>query len=425
MTAKTTKATKSAPKSAPKTTKATKTPATGVQTMPTTAPVAPAARVISTPSAATPAKSSVLMAACNQWMTRPADQRFGSLEDLHAAVTHHREVAVEVQGVDLRSLSIETRTFTDASGATVAEPVLLGATDTPARFTNHGFNQLTRRIGAPAGYLTKLPPELAALNMNHGLQSLEEGTADRDSLLFAKNGDLRLRADLSKSYKRIWNADITSRLLRLNAEHPEWQPAPAAFDGSRGLYASDSDMFAFMVDNDRRIFETGPAGGLARGFFVGNSEVGDGSFFVTTFLYEYVCGNHRVWGATGVQELRIRHVGNADDRAFEELSVELTKYADGSAAEDNRKVAAAMKFSLGGTKDEVLDRVFGFRDKALSQKVIAAAYDMAETHSEWYGDPRTMWGFTGGLTQVARDLPIAADRIALERSAGKLMSVAF
>jgi hypothetical protein len=28
-----------------------------------------------------------------------------------------------------------------------------------------------------------------------------------------------------------------------------------------------------------------------------------------TFLYEYVCGNHRVWGARHLDEARIIHIG--------------------------------------------------------------------------------------------------------------------
>jgi len=87
---------------------------------------------------------------------------------------------------------------------------------------------------------------------------------------------------------RIWNSEITSRLCDLEARGP-WQPAPAAFDGSRGLYMGDRDLFAFMVDSGRRIFEKLPGGGLSRGFFVWNSEVGAASFGIQTFFYEYVC----------------------------------------------------------------------------------------------------------------------------------------
>lgn len=358
--------------------------------------------------------STTLMAASNQWTNRPADERFGSLADLHAAVQHHRDVAVEAKNVNLKSLRIEVQ-----EGA----PRLIGAGGAAATFSHHGFGQLARRIGAPTNYLRELPASLVALNMNHGLATCEAGTDD--NLLFSQNGSLVLRAALSGKYNRIWNSDVTSRLIRLTEERPEWQPAPAAFDGSRGLYAGEKDMFAFLVDNDRRIFEKGPAGGLGRGFFVSNSEVGDGSFAITTFFYEYVCGNHRVWGASGVANLRIPHIGNADARAFAGLSMELTKYADASAVEDEQKVASMHRMTLGGTKDEVLDRVFSLRLPGLGRKVALEAYTIAEQHSEWYGDPKSIWGFTGGATEIARDMANADDRVALERASGKIMQIAF
>jgi len=40
-----------------------------------------------------------------------------------------------------------------------------------------------------------------------------------------------------------------------------------------GIYASDHDMFSFLVNEEYRI-DDGSDGGLARGFFVQNSEVG-------------------------------------------------------------------------------------------------------------------------------------------------------
>lgn len=358
--------------------------------------------------------TTTLTAANNQWMKRPADQRFGSLEALHAATQHHKDVAIEAINVDLRKLRIEMRG---------EAPVLIGETGREAQFTHHAFGQLARRIGAPANYLRTLPGELVTSNMNYGLANAEGATDD--ALLFAKNGELRLRAALSSSYRRIWNADVTSRLLAMTALYPQWQPAPEAFDGSRGLYASDEDMFAFLVDNNRRIFEKGPEGGLSRGFFVSNSEVGTGSFAITTFFYEYVCGNHRVWGASGVKELRIRHVGAADERAFDELSVELTKYADESARDDEAKVQRAQTKVLGSSKDEVLDMIFGLRIPGVTRRVLESSYEVAEKHEHWYGNPRSVWGLTGGMTQVARDLPNASDRVALERASGRVMQMAF
>jgi len=360
-----------------------------------------------------------LMQATNQWSNRPADERFSSLAELHDAVSHHRSVAVEAPNVRMQELRITTG-MTEIGDV---EPRVIGPSGAEARFTHFSFGQVCRRIGAPAAYLRTLPAGLASANMNSGLSNVEpRESGEGDNLLFAQNGDLVLRAALSPSYTRIWNDDVTSRLIRLTEQAPEWQPAPAAFDGSRGLYASDKDMFAFLVDNDRRIFETLPGGGLGRGFFVSNSEVGDASFRITTFFYEYVCGNHRVWGASGVTELRIPHIGNADERAFSKLTVELRKYADSSVREDEAKIESMRRMELGATKDEVLDRVFNL---GVTKKLAAQAYTIAVESEDRYGSPRSVWGLTGGLTEVARDLPNADARVALERQAGKIMQISF
>ena len=363
-----------------------------------------------------------LTAAFNQWANRPADQRFSSLADLHAAVLHHREASVEATDVKLDTLRVEP-IVPEGTTAGNEQPMLVSSTGRVAEFNHWSFGQLCRRIGAPASYLRELPANLVADNMNHGLVNAEpRDNGKGDNLLFQQNGSLVLRSALSPDYTRIWNSDITSRLIELTQRAPEWQPAPAAFDGSRGLYASDKDMFAFLVDNDRRIFESLPGGGLGRGFFVSNSEVGDASFRITTFLYEYVCGNHRVWGAQGIHEIRIPHIGNADARAFGKLTLELKKYANVAASEDEAKIESMRRYKLGATKDEVLDAVFKL---GITRKVAQQAYAVAVENEQSYGDPNTVWGYTGGLTEVARDLPNADERVALERQAGKIMQIAF
>lgn len=363
-----------------------------------------------------------LTAAYNQWASRPADQRFSSLADLDSAVQHHRNVAAEAQSVRMSDLVVSTHAF-ERDGSSQIEPVIKSSrSDNIARFTHHSFGQLARRLGAPASYLRTLTPGLASANLNYGLREASDREASNNKLLFAQNGELVLRALTSDSYTRIWNADIAQRLIRLTELNPQWQPAPAAFDGSRGLYASDKDMFAFLVDSDRRIFEKAPGGGLGRGFFVSNSEVGDASFRLTTFWYEFICGNHRVWGASGVTELRIPHIGDADDRAFSRMQVELRRYANASVKDDELKVERMMKFSLGNTKAEVLDRVFGL---GVPKRLAERAYGLAEQRVDWYGSPRTVWGFTGALTEIARDLPNADARVEMDRQAGKVMQIAF
>lgn len=363
-----------------------------------------------------------LMQASRQWASRPADERFTSLADLHAAVQHHREVAAEQKSVPIANLRITTAM--DREG--IVHPVLgTHTTEQVAKFTHFSFGQLARRVGAPASYLRNLSAGLASANLNEGIRKADEATARENTLLFAQNGDLILRAITSDKYTRIWNEDVTARLIRLTEDAPQWQPAPAAFDGSRGLYASEKDVFAFMVDDDRRIFETLPGGGLSRGFFISNSEVGDASFSLTTFLYQYVCGNHMVWGAQGVKNIRIPHIGDADSRAFKNITIELMKYGNESAAEDEAKITRMTRYEFKGTKDEVLDTIFRQIGQAIPKGTLAEAIEISDTSEDRYGTPRTAFSIVSGLTEIARDKVNADERVKLEKAAGKVAQIAF
>lgn len=365
-----------------------------------------------------------LMEASRQWASRPADQRFDSLEALHAAVSHHREVAAEQKHVAISKLRITTAM--DSQG--VVHPVLgTTTTDQTAKFSHFGFGSFARRLSnadnpVPASYLRTLPAGLASANLNNAIKNATARDLSDTTILFAQNGDLVARAFTSDDYTRIWNVDITKRLLEFVRLNPDWQPAPAAFDGSRGLYASDKDIFAFLVDNDRRIFESLPGGGLGRGFFLSNSEVGDRSFSITTFWYQYICGNHMVWGAKGVANLRIPHIGDADERAFRKMAVELRRYADASTAGDEAKVASMIKTTVEGTKDEVLDKLFGL---GISRKVAAQAVDIADRSEDRYGNPRSVFALVSGITEIARDKVNADERVKLEAAAGKVAQIAF
>lgn len=50
---------------------------------------------------------------------------------------------------------------------------------------------------------------------------------------------------------------------------------------------------------------------------------------------------------------------------------------------------------------------------------------VAVENEDRYGNPRSVWAFTGGLTEIARDRLNADERVALERQAGKIMQIAF
>ena len=360
--------------------------------------------------------NTVLGQANREWANRPADQSFLTIQDLHNAVEARTVRAREVPEVFYKDLRVVEHH---------GDVKLVGKQGIPASLTHWSFGQLCSRVKAPSDFIRDLPSGLAVNVLNDRLAKRGEDDT-RTKLLMDVNGHATVRAMTGPDYSRIWDVDITKRLLRLPSE---WQPAPetdlASGGKTRGLYASDHDVFVFLVDNNRRVFEKLPGGGLSRGFMVANSEVGDKAFWMLTFLYSYICGNHNIWGVQGVRELRIRHTGNADDRAFQQLRVELRKYADESATEDEEKIKLCMAKTLAKDKDELLDKLFGMRTLGVPRKTLEAAYLLAEKHEDWYGAPNTVWGMGNGLSEHAKSIPFTDERVRTERAAGRVFEMAF
>ncbi len=348
-----------------------------------------------------------LTAAHREWASRPADERFSSLADLHAANVKKRSRAMESTLLQINKLKAVVG---------VSNRIELGSElgDGSLSLNNWSFGQLASRAGGGAEYLRSLPTKLAVECLNHHLpNSLGE------CKLLIDGDSITARGITSDVYTRIWDADVSERLVELEAT-TNWRPAPAAFDESRGLYAGDRDMFAFMVDNERRIFETLPGGGLGRGFFMWNSEVGGRSFGISTFLYEYVCGNHRVWGAQNVRTTTFRHVGNGlDQRAFGAFRATIKDYADSSTDNDVQRISRLRTVEIGADKQVILDTLFS--KFGLTRRLAAQTYALAEQRTDWYGSPRSVWGITGALTEIARDMPNADSRLETDRLASKIM----
>lgn len=363
----------------------------------------------------------VLGHASSEWAHRPADESFLTLEDLHAAVEARTLRARELPGV-YQALRVEKDPRSES------RINLVGQQNRPARLTHWAFGQLAKLVQAPAGFLRELPATLAAQVLNNRLATKGKDAGSGKLLLDVSGETTTVRAFTGANYTRIWDRDITKRLVGL--QERGWQPAPETelLSGgkTRGLYASDHDVFAFLVDNDRRIFERDPGGGLSRGFMVANSEVGDKSFWFLTFLYAFICGNHNIWGVQGVGELRIPHRGKADERAFTELEVQLRKYAEASALEDETRILKLRATELGKDKDEVLDKVFAMLGGDLTRKLLGEAWQRAEEHESWYGaPPNTAWALGNGVTEVAREIEHADTRIEVERGAERIWTESF
>jgi hypothetical protein len=343
-----------------------------------------------------------------QWVSRSPDERFASIEALLDFTGKRKQNSVE----DMRSLRT-LRVYASHGGA-----LNLNGHLPQAILTNWAFSQLCQRVGAPAGYVRSLPADVVAQCLEYGIGK----SSDECNILTRKNADADddaaanlAAAFTSGSYGRIWDYDVLSELQSAIAG-TAWRTPPSSANGASGLYASDRDMFVFLI-NDEHLIEVGNAR-LSRGFFCWNSETGATSFGLTTFLYNWCCGNHVVWGAEQVEELKIIHRNRALSRFYSEAVPVLNRFVENHSLDDRIKdtVSRAMNQRTGSTLEEILA---SFKDQPLTQTEIRSAWNAGQADGE---DTSTLWGMVQGFTAVARQLPFADKRVNLERRAGALLS---
>lgn len=355
-----------------------------------------------------------LMEASRQWASRPDDERYTSLDELHAAVERRRGECwtSAIPASRLRALPMPGNGIAlEVPDATQAEPRIVEP-------TNWSFSQLSQYAGAPGGYLRKLPAELAAINLQWGLE--HSPTRDEALVLGRTNGDNTLRAMTSTSYGRIWDADVVGAVQRVN-DSGRWQVPAASYAASNPkrattLYASDRDVFIFLVDPSNPIEVAGET--IFRGFMTWNSEVGSAVFGLTTFLYRYVCDNRIVWGATDVKELRIRHTGGAPERFAHEGARYLKRYGDESTEVIGNVISAAKRAELPEALEK--DGVENWLQKRGFTKSVAKA--AVESGRAEEGAVRTVWDVVSGVTAYARSVTHTDTRVGLETAAGKLLN---
>lgn len=359
--------------------------------------------------------STNLNAASQQWASRPDDERYLSLEELHASVLARRRECwtATPQTRELRVVPSADDLAIECYDPTAGQRREL-------QLSHWSFGQLAQYAQAPASYLRKLPAELAAINLQWGL---ERSPVRDDALVLARsNGAHELRAMTSTSYGRIWDAQVVEAVQRVNADG-RWQVPAASYAANNPrrattLYASDRDVFIFLVDPKNPIEVKGEQ--LYRGFYTWNSEVGSATFGLTTFLYRYVCDNRIIWGATDVKELRIRHTGGAPDRFAYEGERYLKRYADESAVKliEGVKVAQATEIPVNDGKGETV--ADWLQARGFTKAEAKASVDSAIAEE---GRARTFWEVVSGITAHARTLVHADARTGLETKAGKLMEM--
>lgn len=369
-----------------------------------------------------------LMKASHQWATRPNDERFLNLKDLYDKV-HNSRIASGTAHVavnQLKAVPIKD----DERGLMLAGPE--GGT---ANITNWAYNQLAINAGYPAGYISTLPGKLAAENINYGISQLEE---DKNvQMLLTKingNDDILIRAVTGPKYNRIWNDEVVKFLINKYGDGTDGDFVVPGIFGTKlaevtkentTIFGSDRDFFVFLADEQHKLTipnrRDGQAGELSRGFFMWNSEVGAQTLGVATFLFDFVCANRIVWGATDFTELKLKHTLNAADRWFSELIPELERYANQKASNDETKLIAAQNTVVEDSTKFLTERL-SLPKNLITKKLVS---DIEDTHLIEEGKPiETVWDAVTAVTAHAKEIPYQDQRVRLEKAGGKLLDLA-
>jgi hypothetical protein len=363
----------------------------------------------------------------SEWFSRPADERYLSLSELFVAVRGRTERS-RTRTVESAAIRVEANRE-DAERLTL---MLTGA-DAPVTPTHWSFGQLASLVGAPAAYLRQLPAPLAGINLQYGLTS---NRAEQVKTLEIEDGRVELRAVTGPDYGRIYDHELVEAVQRIAGNgtgDTRWK-VPGVLDWSTGvyhphvditqdtttLYASDRDVFLFLVD-DLNPIEAGrlPDGSpdlYFRGFYCWNSEVGAKTLGMASFYLRAVCQNRNLWGVEDFEEITIRHSKYAASRFAHEAAPALTRFADSSPMPFVNGIKAAREKIVARTDE---DRDEFLRRRGFSKKETAKIIEtvLAEEGRK----PESIFDFVQGITAVARNKTHQDARLDLEARAKKLL----
>ena len=363
----------------------------------------------------------------SEWFSRPDDERFLSLGEL-ANVVRGRSERSRTRIVETALIHVEAKRNDPERLA-----LMLPGAEAPVAPTHWSFGQLASQVGAPAAYLRQLPAPLAAINLQYGLTSNRIGqikTFETD------NGRLELRAVTGPDYGRIHDHELVDAVQRIAGNgtgDTRWK-VPGVLDWSTGvynpriditkdtttLYASDRDVFLFLVDDLNPIeagrLSDGSPDLYFRGFYCWNSEVGARTLGMASFYLRAVCQNRNLWGVEDFEEITIRHSKYAAARFAHEAAPALLNFANSSPQPFINGVKAARERIVARTDEDRQDflRKQGF-SKAETGKIIETVL------AEEGRPPNSIFDFVQGITAVARDKPHQDARLDMEARAKKLL----
>ena len=361
-----------------------------------------------------------LMRAHEQWMKRPDDERFLTLESLYDATLQR------ANRCESRVIQNDHLELVGAGNGKRSLQVAVAGIDDPAEPTHWSFGQLCSRAKVDKRTARRTHPQIAADLLNYGLRFDEDQKpvrVDESNLTLHKlpSGELEMRCMVGPNYGRIYDHQVVGAIMALNADGTWHIPAGSTMTAEQAakskrattLYASDRDVFVFLVDERRPLEINGDV--LFRGFMVWNSEVGKTTLGISTFFYRHACDNRIIWGARDVRTMKIRHTSGAPERFERELKPALKEYAEASLEQTVKTIQQARAMEVDNAEEWLASRR-NFT-KAEAKKIVERAV-------EEEGECKNVWQIVQGGTAIARSIQHTDARVIAEIKVSKLLDLA-
>lgn len=246
---------------------------------------------------------------------------------------------------------------------------------------------LSVKLGVPAPYMDRCPPDLQQTNLNHWLGKLPDHKP-----LFCRFTGSTLRGVFTDRYHPLDHKDVITQI-----------DIPGDTDVR---FRMNDEMMNLSVPDEGRRFSVVPGDEMVPDLCVTNSEVGLKAFSIEAYFLRLVCTNGMV-AAEAVQK-KFRHVSIKGVEGFHE-AIHLLQ-------EETHRLKGSMAVAVNQAVPDPKHLI-----ESLGRQLVIPKKEVELVQSHYQG-PETMWGVINAWTAAAKDTSLTLDRqYALEKAGGAVL----
>lgn len=365
----------------------------------------------------------VLQAGSKQLFNRGEDEIFSGWDHI---LTHLRTVAdrtVEVKVDKVSALSDGSKVYAHMDGP-------------EAEFTTEmndwSFTQMTKITGVRGakGTLNSLSADTCALSINELLEKTRGNLNKRVANIYlpsmGEEGNPKAQAFYSPRYERVSDLEVFTHFHSLS-EQFGYEPA-GVFAGKRGglppvrpeasgLCRGDRSSFGFVCNERGKIDIDNSS--LYHAVMWGNSEVGKETLWFQDVLYDFICGNHMIWGPKRHRKVKHKHTGNVRD-VLQKATL-MYQEVDAEREERRERIAAmhqaATRQQFATKRELIASKLANY----MTKKDASGVLPFLDHPAAYPKNPTSVWGVTSSITLYSQTKQFTDERLALDRIAGDMI----